>query len=127
MYHYLTALSGMLIGYGLFQITTVWLKGSVKLPKNTHHLGSIIIPTYRKNSQGDRISLHVHHWLYLTLIGALIHMGNPSFNGLLGITKGFCVGGVVQGLTFSNWHEIQISDKNIPLDPQNILDFRKSS
>lgn len=81
---------GFITGFLLFYWSTRLCGGTVPLGKN-HHLGSIII------SLGEDIRIHVHHWIILLII--LLFAKNIYL-------QGFCVGGILQGLTFPDWHRI---------------------
>ena len=42
--------------------------------------------------------LHIHHWLYLCFI-LFVASGNS-------IVQAFCVGGIIQGLTYNDWYQV---------------------
>lgn len=52
---------------------------------------------YWQCSAHSILVVHVHHWLYLLAIVAY------SYNSFL---TAFCLGGVVQGLTYSDWYKV---------------------
>ncbi len=56
--------------------------------------------------------VHMHHWLYLTLIGltliGLQHANDEKKlpHAVYATGVGFCVGGIVQGFKYSDWYSV---------------------
>lgn len=70
--------------------------------KHIEILPCLKIPLGRKKFLFGRYHLHIHHWLYL---GILLGISVSVDNNLLGkfwFLNGFCIGGILQGLTYSD-------------------------
>ncbi|OGM20280.1 hypothetical protein A2955_01065 [Candidatus Woesebacteria bacterium RIFCSPLOWO2_01_FULL_37_19] len=62
-----------------------------------------ILPWVKFNVRG-RI-FHIHHWMYFSILLAI----SLTFGGSLldaTYTKGFLLGGIIQGLSFEDWKKI---------------------
>ena len=55
--------------------------------------------------------IHIHHWIFLSLIFASLLYFTSSFTQFL-IVKSFCIGGIVQGFTYKDRFKILIK-KNL--------------
>lgn len=87
-------LTGIILGYIFFVYTTGGMKRVSKKPKF-----GFIIQIYLR----DRKCLHLHHWFQLSII--LVILSVIYFfkkNIFLLPFMGFCIGGIIQGLTFSD-------------------------
>lgn len=51
--------------------------------------------------------LHVHHWLYLSLLytAALLFIPSSSVH-IQHLIAGWCIGGICQGLKYDDWHQV---------------------
>ena len=50
-------------------------------------------------------NFHIHHWIYLSVILIGILVARYQFDLLIG----FCIGGIIQGLTmYSDWNVIYV-------------------
>lgn len=61
--------------------------------KNIELLPCIRIPLGKKH-------LHIHHWIYLTLLLGTSLTIDSNLMGRLSFINGFCIGGIIQGLTY---------------------------
>jgi hypothetical protein len=86
-------LFGSITGFLLFYWSTRLCDGTVPIGKT--QLGSIIITI-------GEICIHIHHWMILLVI--LLFTKNVY-------VQGFCVGGIIQGLTFPDWYQIVYHNK----------------
>jgi len=50
-------------------------------------------------------TLHLHHWLYFTIVLVITLTFNINFLDNI-FAKGYLVGGILQGLSFSDWKGI---------------------
>lgn len=55
-----------------------------------------------------RRSVHIHHWLYLLLIGLAIRACKCGTRHPRAYSAaiGFCAGGFLQGLQYDDWHHV---------------------
>jgi hypothetical protein len=101
---YLVLIISSLLG---FLLNLLLSKPDTKINK---HLPEIKIKIFQfcpsfKISFGKR-TFHIHHWMsYSFLLIITITMGVGGLADLLFI-KGFCLGGIIQGLTFPDWKKI---------------------
>jgi hypothetical protein len=49
--------------------------------------------------QTTKWKIHVHHWMTLSLVFAVLILTTASFNHLL-LVKSLCLGGIIQGITY---------------------------
>lgn len=53
--------------------------------------------------------IRVHHWIYLGLIALLSLTIDPNLFGKLPFINGFCLGGIIQGITYRDLFKLQDS------------------
>lgn len=54
-----------------------------------------------------RRQLHIHHWIYLSFLLMVSLLINNNIFGQLGVINGFCIGGIIQGLTFKDKFKLE--------------------
>lgn len=94
-------LAGGILGYGFFWLTSHPTHSPVrkKLPekriKNVH-----LLPELHIEAKGRRF--HLHHWINLSFLYALLFATRKSHKILSKITHGFLIGSILQGLSYKD-------------------------
>ena len=101
LYFALSAIAGYLLNRSFFKNGT---KINNKLPflKITFIQFS---PHIKIHLRGGYI--HIHHWITYTIILIITFTGNFGLLDSL-ISKGYLIGGILQGLTFPDWKKVII-------------------
>lgn len=98
---------GLCIGFLLFNASAATIEKDVNQFDNwvCDKFGIDICTSMRFGCGGW--TLHVHHWMLMVLLAGILYMYHDTVSSNLAfIAYGFCLGGVIQGLTYSDRFDI---------------------
>jgi len=98
---------GLVVGYWIYNLFSHPLKFKSKIPSIRFKLIELL-PNLKINLKKKII--HVHHWILLSVVVALLIIYTSSFAHLL-IVKSFFIGGIIQGFTFKDRFKIILNNR----------------
>lgn len=93
------SIGGIAFGFWFYKIFSHPLKLKKIVPKIRFFKTVEILPSLRIRLK--RRILHIHHWIFLSAVFALLLIITSSFSQLL-LAKSLCLGGIIQGFTFKD-------------------------
>ena len=97
---------GFAAGYWFYHLLTQPLKFKNKLPQ-IKIKALEFLPNLKIRLKNHII--HIHHWIFLCAIFVVLLTATTGFYQLL-LFKSFCVGGIIQGFTYSDRFKIIIKN-----------------
>lgn len=93
---------GIAAGFWFYHLFSQPLKLKGKLPK-IKIKALEVLPSLQIKLKKHII--HIHHWIFLSVAFAVLITATTSFAQLL-LVKSFCLGGIIQGFTYSDRFKI---------------------